>query len=303
VQDGIGDKMSIGRIVITGASALALLGGGTAAGAVVAASPVGSNGVIHGCWTNAGKGGSHAIVLQNAGTKCAKGSIAISWNEKGPQGPAGKAGATGPAGKAGATGPAGKAGATGPAGPQGPAGKAGATGPAGPTGATGPTGLTGATGPTGATGAIGPAGPAGPTGAIGPAGPAGPTGAAGPAGPTGPAGPGFDFTEASGATGPPISTAGTYFVVVQIGFPDGESATSAQCDVTFISLGNPGSIIGASFPVTSDTLESFSGMMNIAERPPSPVNLNLACTDSSGNTISLVNANIGWWISSVDTTS
>jgi Collagen triple helix repeat (20 copies) len=105
--------MNIRRIVITGAAALALVAGGTAAGATMAASPVDSSGVINGCWTNAAINGSHAFVLQDAGTSCPKGTTAISWSQKGPQGP------TGPAGPAG------------PAGPQGPKGDTGATGPAG----------------------------------------------------------------------------------------------------------------------------------------------------------------------------
>lgn len=74
------------RIVITGAAALALAAGGTAAGAAIAAGPVDSSGVIHGCWTNAAINGTHAFVLQDAGTNCPKGSTAISWNQQGPAG-------------------------------------------------------------------------------------------------------------------------------------------------------------------------------------------------------------------------
>jgi Collagen triple helix repeat (20 copies) len=129
--------MRIRRIVITGAAALALVVGGTAAGAAIAAGPVDSSGVIHGCWTNAAVNGTHVFVLQDAGTTCPKGTTAISWNQTGPQGATGPTGATGP---------------------QGP------TGPAGPVGPVGPTGLTG---PTGATGPQGPAGPTGPAGTDG----------------------------------------------------------------------------------------------------------------------------------------
>jgi hypothetical protein len=109
--------MRVRRIAITGAAALALVAGGTAAGATIASSPVSSSGVIDGCYTNAEVNGSHVFVLQNQGTACPKGTTAISWNQTGPQGPAG---ATGPAGT------------TGPAGPAGPAGSPGAAG----TGAT-----------------------------------------------------------------------------------------------------------------------------------------------------------------------
>jgi hypothetical protein len=121
--------MKASRIVITGAAALALVAGGTAAGAAIAASPVGSDGTIHGCWTNAAINGSHVIVLQDAGTSCPKGTTAISWNQQGPTGPQGPAGATGSAGPAGPQGPAGPkgdTGAIGPAGPAGPQGPAGA---------------------------------------------------------------------------------------------------------------------------------------------------------------------------------
>jgi hypothetical protein len=48
--------------------------------------------LITGCYTNAQVNGSHAIVLQDAGTTCAKGTTAVSWSEEGPPG------ATGPAG-------------------------------------------------------------------------------------------------------------------------------------------------------------------------------------------------------------
>jgi hypothetical protein len=41
--------MHVRRIVFTGAAALALVAGGTAAGAAIAGSPIDSSGVIHGC--------------------------------------------------------------------------------------------------------------------------------------------------------------------------------------------------------------------------------------------------------------
>jgi Collagen triple helix repeat (20 copies) len=123
--------------VITGAAALALVAGGTAAIAAIASGPVDSSGVIHGCWTNAAVNGTHVFVLQDAGTTCPKGTTAISWNQAGPAGPAGPTGATG------GTGPAG------PAGPIGPTGAAGAVGAPGPTGPAGPVGPVGNTGPPG----------------------------------------------------------------------------------------------------------------------------------------------------------
>jgi hypothetical protein len=121
--------MKANRIILTGAVSLALVAGGTAAGAAIASGPVSSSGVIDGCYTNAEISGSHVFVLQDQGTACPKGTTALSWNQTGPAGPAGPMGATGPAGPAG---PMGAPGPTGPAGPQGPVGN---TGPPG-TGAT-----------------------------------------------------------------------------------------------------------------------------------------------------------------------
>jgi hypothetical protein len=100
----------IGRkIIIAGAVTLVLAAGaGIATAAVISSpSPVDSSGVIHGCWWNAALNGSHVFALQNAGTSCPKGTTAISWNKRGPAGPAG---ATGPAGSPGPAGPSGPAG-------------------------------------------------------------------------------------------------------------------------------------------------------------------------------------------------
>ena len=191
------------RIAITGATALALVAGATAAGAAIASGPVSSSGVIDGCYTTkATPSGSHMFELQNQGTHCPSGTTAISWNQTGPAGPAGPTGATGATGATGTQGP------QGPAGAQGPVGTAGAQGPAGPTGPTGP-GLTvspaqlGSCGNggvqindayadvgdvcNGAPGPTGPTGPAGATGATGATGAPGPSGATGPQGPPGPA--------------------------------------------------------------------------------------------------------------------
>jgi collagen type VII alpha len=207
--------MRLRNIVITGATALALVAGGTAAGAAIASSPVSSSGVIDGCYTTAATpGGSHVFVLQNQGTKCPSGTTAISWNQTGPAGPAGPTGATGPAG------------ATGPTGPQGPTGATGAQGQTGP-GLTVSAASLGACGNGGiqvndaysdvgdvCNGAPGATGPAGPTGPQGPQGPAGATGPQGPAGPQGPiglttAGPnGLDIvTETASASGGEVAEA------------------------------------------------------------------------------------------------
>jgi hypothetical protein len=103
--------MNVKRTLLTGAAALALVAGGTAAGATIAASPIDSSGVIHGCYYSATKDGSHQVILQDAGTSCPKSTTAITWNQTGPPG------ATGPQGPAGAQGPKGDTGPQGPAGP------------------------------------------------------------------------------------------------------------------------------------------------------------------------------------------
>lgn len=88
----------------------------------------------------------------------------LTWNNVGPQGPAGPQGEPGPMG------------------PQGPQGEAGAVGPQGLQGEPGPQGDTGATGAQGPPGAKGDAGEPGP---IGPAGPQGEKGDKGEAGANG----------------------------------------------------------------------------------------------------------------------
>jgi Collagen triple helix repeat (20 copies) len=186
--------VNIRKAVITTAAALALVAGGTAAGAAIASGPVDSSGVIHGCYgqTNA-DGTTHNFVLQDAGTTCPNNMTPITWSQTGPAGPAG---------------PAGPQGAPGPTGPAGPAGPIGNTGPPGPAGANGNTVLNGTGAPAATVGSngdfyidtavdvlygpkAGGAWPAtgtslvGSPGATGPAGPAGPAGAQGPAGPAG----------------------------------------------------------------------------------------------------------------------
>jgi hypothetical protein len=106
---------------------------------------------------------------------CGSNEVLVSWNAKGPQGPAGPKGDQGPAGAQGPQGPAGVAG------PQGPAG---AMGPQGPTGIEGPQGRAGAVGPQGPAGVAGPQGPAGEQGPMGLQGPQGEAGPQGPAGPS-----------------------------------------------------------------------------------------------------------------------
>jgi hypothetical protein len=70
-----------------------------------------ANGVIHGCYRTSGPPNSRGalrVIDIEAGQTCGSGEVALSWNQTGPQGPAG---ATGPAGPQGATGAEGLAGA------------------------------------------------------------------------------------------------------------------------------------------------------------------------------------------------
>jgi hypothetical protein len=88
------------KFVIVGAATLVLgAGTGIAAAAIrTSPSPVDSSGTIHGCWANRAVNGSHVLVLQDGGTRCPKGTTAISWNEEGrpgPPGPSGQAGQPG----------------------------------------------------------------------------------------------------------------------------------------------------------------------------------------------------------------
>ena len=221
-------------LLAAGFATVLVAGGGTAL-AATSGGPV-SSGVVYGCYTNAEVNGSHALVLQDAGTTCPKGTTAVSWNQQGPAGAMGPAGPAGPAGPTGAIGPAGPAGATGSTGPAGPQGPIGLTGPAGAAGANGNTVLNGTGAPGSSVGnngdfyidtaadvLYGPkaggtwptpgvnlAGTPGATGAAGPAGPAGPAGATGPAGPAGANG--NTVLNGTGAPGSSVGNNGDFYI-------------------------------------------------------------------------------------------
>ena len=207
-------------IFISTVSVCALLAAGTSAGAAIVGGPVDGSGVIHGCWTNTAVNGTHAFVLQDAGTACPKGTTAITWNQQGPAGPAGPTGATGPAG------PAGAVGATGPQGPPGLKGDTGATGAPGAPG----TGATVAAEPPDANCANGGASVTDGTGttvyacngATGPKGDTGPVGAQGAPGSPGASGTGA--TVASLASGDPNCATGGASVT------DGNGNTAYACN-------------------------------------------------------------------------
>jgi hypothetical protein len=95
-------------------AAAVVVGVGATGGTAWAAGLIpGADGVINACYNSTN--GNLRVVKQ--GQKCRTHEKVLSWNQTGPQGPAGPQGATGPQG------PAGPAGATGATGPQGPAGK------------------------------------------------------------------------------------------------------------------------------------------------------------------------------------
>lgn len=288
--------LGLRKALITGAVSVALVAGGTAAGAAIASGPVDGQGVIHGCWSNAAINGTHVFVLQDAGTSCPKGTTAISWNQTGPQGPAGPAGpagpvgATGPAGPAGPigdTGPAGPAGAPGPTGPAGPQGPIGNTGPPGPAGASGNTVLNGTGAPatsvgndgdfyidTSASVLYGPkAGGSWPVsgvsliGAPGATGPAGPQGPQGPAGPQGPPGSGgvSSVTDLNGIT---CTTDGGAAGTVTAG-TDGGNTVVLTCNASTTDA-NCTHSTGVATPPNYTDCNDLAGTPGAAGPPPTP---------------------------------
>jgi hypothetical protein len=75
----IGSGFTYANVMATVAVFLALGGG-----AFAATSLIGSDGQIHGCVTKKGQ-----LTVPKPGKKCAKGTTAIAWNQKGPIGPQG----------------------------------------------------------------------------------------------------------------------------------------------------------------------------------------------------------------------
>jgi hypothetical protein len=117
-------RLGVGSIA---AICLALLMGTAALAAIP-----GAGGVITGCYSK--KDGKLRVIDAQAGKKCAKGEVALSWNQAGPQGLAGPAGPQGPAGPSGTPGRQGPQGLPGVPGPPGLAGAKGDTGAPGPKG-------------------------------------------------------------------------------------------------------------------------------------------------------------------------
>lgn len=141
-------KRIVGRAALV---ALAGAGMGTAAtvGSMALAAP--TNNVYTACVSH---GGTLNHLTVNRMLRCPRHDQVITWNQTGPQGPAGAAGTPGPAGPAGAPGLKGDVGPAGPQGPSGPAGTPGSPGPQGPAGAKGDTGPAGPQGPAGTIGTV-----------------------------------------------------------------------------------------------------------------------------------------------------
>jgi type VI secretion system Hcp family effector len=133
--------------VALAATAGAFLLAGIGAAAYAALSD--GKGVIHACVD--GKGATRIIDISV--DSCRKGEAAISWNQTGPQGPAGADGTPGAQGAPGLQGAAGPAGAAGPPGAGGPPGSQGVQGPQGATGPQGPAGPAGSSCSGGGSGA------------------------------------------------------------------------------------------------------------------------------------------------------
>jgi hypothetical protein len=92
-----------------------------AATAVGYAAIPGADGTIWACYAKA----TGAARLVDGATACKSGEQALSWNQRGPIGPAGAPGATGQQGPKGDVGPAGPPGATGSPGAKGDPGPPG----------------------------------------------------------------------------------------------------------------------------------------------------------------------------------
>jgi hypothetical protein len=186
------------RVLAVAASAAAVLGGGSFALASDSTPSAGTTGTTYyACVVDVGTQllfPWHSLwKVSTSPVTCPRGEFSISWNQTGPQGPAGPQGLKGDTGATGAQGPKGDTGATGAQGPKGDTGATGAQGPKGDTGATGAQGPKGDTGATGAQGPKGDTGAQGPKGDTGAQGPKGDTGAQGPKGDTGAQGPAGTF--------------------------------------------------------------------------------------------------------------
>ena len=115
-------------------------------GVIAYASIPDEDGVIHVCYRTSN---GALRVINSAVDSCNGNELPLSFNQSGPEGPAG------PAGPQGVPGPVGPQGIPGPIGPQGLQGLIGPQGPQGPEGPQGPQGIEGPEGPQGPQGESG----------------------------------------------------------------------------------------------------------------------------------------------------
>jgi hypothetical protein len=155
---------------------------------------------------------------------------------------------------------------------------------------------TGAVGSQGIQGLIGLTGLAGTTGSVGPT---GATGSAGSQGPPGASGNGYDFTTATGSAGPTLSSAGTYFFVVEAVIDSGGSALTGLCSVSASSGGMPdvGYFTSAvNEPASAGINASITGMLVLTSSEV-PATTQLNCANNSLATLTPLS--VDWWVSPV----
>lgn len=110
--------------------------------------------------------------------------------------------------------------------------------------------------------------------------------------------PGLKFTTGSGTTGPTLSKAGTYFVVVKVGLPSsGKTALTGDCFVQD-EPDEDDSFYGAFVvPTGASKLPtvpySFAGMLTVTATET----LNVSCNDASNNPVTP--SPISWWVAPV----
>lgn len=153
---------------------------------------------------------------------------------------------------------------------------------------TGPQGPAGATGAPGATGATGSPGPAGAPGATGP---------------QGPPGPGYAFTTSTGATGPTVASAGTYFVSVRAGLFDQTGATEGLCAVYLGSATSPVDVFNTPWAEPNDNEGTFSieGMLVVPAGAGS-AQLQISCSAFNGQPVTVDSPATRWWVSPIAST-
>lgn len=192
--------------------------------------------------------------------------------------------------------------------------KAGVPGPQGPPGARGAEGFDGqdgARGPKGATGPIGPVGAAGATGPDGTTGPAGATGATGPAGPTASrsvsTGASTDVSSAATVidlSSNPLATtfAGRLMASATVQIRNPESASrEARCKLQVENALDPGagsSDISQNYAIDLPAEAGFDTTVTVtgaAGKPAGSYNVALVCSESGGQPLTAMRANLQAW--------